>query len=239
MKKVVLATSITVAALMFTGCAPTMPGVAQTGTKQVEQRVGFIMTAKDVKVESDSKGFANIVGGAIGAVIGNQFGGGTGKALATGAGAAAGAVAGSLMSTVDGQELTVLLENKKTVMITKPTENNVTYNVGDYVMVTFSMDGKALGLEPAKDELVKKLVAAHTPLVRERDKVVRQTVYVPVYVPQQKANTSAKKVSQKTKTQEPKQKVVPITTKPATPSVPGTQINKKSDDGVDFMVVEK
>ena len=147
-----------------------------------------------------------------------------------------------MLSTVDGQELTVLLENKKTVMITKPVENNVSYNVGDYVMVTFGMDGKALGVEAAKEDLVKKLVAAHTPLVKERDKVVKQTVYVPVYVPQATQQNNVKKAVHKTKKQEPKavEKVIPVTAKTApVPTVPATQINKKSNDGVEFIIEEK
>lgn len=232
MKKVLHILIVGMFTIGMTGCAPSMVQTTKAGTQQVEQRVGFVMTAKNVKVEAPNSIFKSIVGTAVGALIGTQIGQGAGKTVATVAGGIVGGVAGSSLSTVDGQKITVLLETKKTVMITKPIENGVEYHAGDYVMVTFTLDGQANEIEMAKEETIKKLIASRALIVQQREKVVREIVYI-----EKKSEQKTHKKEQTSSNKETKRdNDKSVSTRS---SAPVTQISQKTNDGVDFMVVEK
>lgn len=102
---------------------------------------GTIQSIRDVQIQNDSRGVATVTGAAIGGIAGSTIGGGR-RANAVGAiaGAAAGGAAGNALSRSarNGVEITVQLENGRTVAVAQDG-SSADYRVGDRVRV--SSDG--------------------------------------------------------------------------------------------------
>lgn len=121
------------------------PEPAPVYSVRVEQSVSFgeVLSVSDVTINSSSGALGSVTGGAIGAVLGNSVGGGAGKAVATIAGAVAGAITGNAIekqaASHPGQEITVRLDNGRTVAIIQ--EKNESILAGDRVMVIRDPNG--------------------------------------------------------------------------------------------------
>lgn len=101
-------------------------------------RIGTIESIRKVKIQSSDPGILGALGGAVaGAALGHTVGQGNGEAaatiLGTLAGGAAGEAAQSGLSTTDGLELTVRLDNGYVIAVTQGADE--AFRVGDRVQV--------------------------------------------------------------------------------------------------------
>ena len=102
---------------------------------------GTIQAIRDVQIQNDSRGGAPATGAAIGGLAGTTTGGGRRpNAVGAIAGAPAGGAAGNALSRSarNGVEITVQLENGRTVAVAQDG-SSADYRVGDRVRV--SSDG--------------------------------------------------------------------------------------------------
>ena len=130
------------------GCAPKVGGSDYSaGSAQQAYTVEFgtVHSVRMVKINDSNVNTAvgAVGGGVLGGVIGNMFGGGKGNTLATIggalAGAAAGGAAGQAVGNQDGVEVTVALDNGKTVVVVQGAD--MAFSPGQRVRVTQG-DGK-------------------------------------------------------------------------------------------------
>ncbi len=138
------ATALLASALFMTACAThTTPGTfnrSEVGRAQ-DVQMGTVQSIRAVQIQNDSRGVATIVGAGIGGVAGSSIGGGSrANTIGAIAGAAAGGAAGNALarSARNGVEITVQLENGRTVAVVQDGNPN-DYRVGDRVRV--SSDG--------------------------------------------------------------------------------------------------
>ncbi|WP_312328642.1 glycine zipper 2TM domain-containing protein [Stenotrophomonas sp.] len=139
-----VATALLASAQFMAGCAthttPSTFNRSEVGRAQ-DVQMGTIQSIRGVQIQNDSRGVPTLVGAAIGGVAGSSIGGGS-RANAVGAiaGAAAGGAAGNALSrnARNGVEITVQLENGRTVAVVQDGNAN-DYRVGDRVRV--SSDG--------------------------------------------------------------------------------------------------
>jgi outer membrane lipoprotein SlyB len=129
------------------GCAPpsTSGQVYSRDQARVSHQVffGTVLEVTPVTIEGTQSGVGAIAGGVLGGIAGSGIGGGTGRRLATATGALAGAAAGSAVeksaTTVQGQEITVELDNGELIAVVQ--EADVLFQDGDRVRVLRSQDG--------------------------------------------------------------------------------------------------
>jgi outer membrane lipoprotein SlyB len=120
MKKILVSSTMALALVLTTGCAPKGYAQSQVG-QNMQVEPGVVQSVKQVAL--DGNGVGNTLGGVVGAVAGaaagNQVGGGTGQVVASVVGAALGGVlggsVGDQLDTNYGQEVVVRLNNGKTV----------------------------------------------------------------------------------------------------------------------------
>ena len=127
-------------ALLLGGCATHTTGStfnrSEVGRAQTVEW-GTVQSIRDVQIQNDSRGVATVTGAALGGIAGSTLGGGR---RANTAGAIAGAVAGGAAgnalsrSARNGVEITVQLENGRTVAVAQDG-NSGDYRVGDRVRV--------------------------------------------------------------------------------------------------------
>jgi outer membrane lipoprotein SlyB len=120
MKKIITSSTLAMALVLTTGCAP--KGYAQSTVGQsMTVEAGVVQSVKQVLIESNGVGntLGGIVGSVAGGAAGSHAGGGTGQIVASVLGAALGGVAGgTLGNSLDknyGQEVIVKLNNGQTV----------------------------------------------------------------------------------------------------------------------------
>lgn len=146
-KKTLALGAMLTATLTLAGCF-TPPGSADVysvGQAQREQtvRMGTVESVRAVRIQSDGGGSAigTLGGGALGAVAGSAIGGGRGSVLAAIAGGLAGAVAGNAigenMSTANGVEITVRLDNGDLRSITQASSGEF-FRAGERVRLLSS-----------------------------------------------------------------------------------------------------
>lgn len=106
---------------------------------------GTIQRVEDVVIEGDSEGLGTLAGGAMGGALGSGVGGGSGKTIAVVGGAILGGLVGSAtekeISTRQGVELEVKLDNGEILAIVQ--EKDTEYRVGDHVRVLRDARGNA------------------------------------------------------------------------------------------------
>lgn len=131
---------------VLSACAPSTSGqVYSRDQARISHQVffGTVLEVLPVTIEGTQSGAGTIAGGVLGGVAGSAIGGGTGRNLATVTGAIAGAVAGSAIekdvTTVQGQEITVELDNGEIIAIVQ--EADAPFNDGDRVRVLKSPEG--------------------------------------------------------------------------------------------------
>ncbi|HDR9508478.1 hypothetical protein C5615_19990 [Burkholderia cepacia] len=135
------------AAATLTGCI-TPPGSADvysSGQAQREQtvRMGTVESVRATRIQGSDGGsvLGSLGGGALGAVAGSAIGGGRGSVLTTIAGGIAGAVAGNAvgqgLSSANGVEITVRLDNGDLRSIAQAATPE-TFRAGDRVRLLSS-----------------------------------------------------------------------------------------------------
>ncbi|AIO65981.1 hypothetical protein WS62_10930 [Burkholderia sp. ABCPW 14] len=145
-KTLTLAAMLT-ATVTLAGCF-TPPGSADVysvGQAQREQtvRMGTVESVRAVRIQGDGGGGAlgTLGGGALGAVAGSAIGGGRGSVLTAIAGGIAGAVAGNAvgqgLSSANGVEITVRLDNGDLRSITQAATPEV-FRAGERVRLLSS-----------------------------------------------------------------------------------------------------
>lgn len=115
--------------MLLGGCAPRVGGSDyDSSTVRTAQNVnyGTVADVRVVRINDDSgtnEAIGTVGGGVVGGVLGSMVGGGTGRTLATVGGAVLGAGAGyaggKALSTQDGYEITVDLDNGGSTVITQ------------------------------------------------------------------------------------------------------------------------
>lgn len=115
-------------AVGLTGCTTTRGGEPvsrnQVGVAQ-QVRTGTVTDVRIVTIEGSNSGVGAIAGGATGAAVASKnIGSGSGKILSGVAGGVLGAIAGQkteeAITQEEGQEITVRLDNGRTVRIVQP-----------------------------------------------------------------------------------------------------------------------
>lgn len=147
-RKTLLLAAMITASVSLAGCfAP--PGSADVysssqANREQTVRLGTIESVRAVRIESDTGAgptLGTLGGGALGAVAGSAIGGGRGSILTAIAGGIAGAVAGNAigqgMSTANGVEITVRLDNGDLRSITQAATPEV-FRAGDRVRLLSS-----------------------------------------------------------------------------------------------------
>lgn len=106
-----------VLSLVFTGCASSNSVAydSQNHKKIKEVTAGEVVGLRDVYIKDDGSGA--LVGTIIGTVLGSTVGNGDGSTLAALGGGVLGAVVGKEVNKSNAQELTVLLDGGKTVVV--------------------------------------------------------------------------------------------------------------------------
>ncbi|MFP4602490.1 MAG: glycine zipper 2TM domain-containing protein [Halochromatium sp.] len=133
---------------LLSGCAASMSASdysrEQARSAQNVQS-GIVQSVREVRIEGTKSGIGTLAGGAIGGVLGNQIGAGTGRTLATIGAGLAGAAAGSAVeegtTRQRGLEVTVRLDNGRTVAVTQAAD--VSLVPGDRVRVLTDRYGTA------------------------------------------------------------------------------------------------
>lgn len=131
--KTFIAVSVLAFSLLYSGCArqqgPEYDGRSYSQMKQV--REGEVIEHRYVIVRDDGSG--RFLGALIGAVLGSTMGGGEGKRLTLVGGAILGGVVGNEAGKANAEELTVALDNGRTVVVVVKGNNN--FLVGDRVRI--------------------------------------------------------------------------------------------------------
>ena len=110
-------------------------------------RMGRIESARPIKISARPSGFGSMAGAAAGGVVGSEIGRGNGSVLGSIAGAVVGGVGGTLLekdlNTVDGQELTVRLEDNSLISVAQEISKDTgPLSPGETVRVLSSSRGK-------------------------------------------------------------------------------------------------
>ncbi len=145
MKVTKILPAIAIAALStiaLTGCPSSNSGNTFSRDEALHAQNVLLGTIADVragKIEGTKTPVGAIAGGVGGAAVGNLFGGGKGNTLATVAGALGGAAVGAAaeegLTSKNGVQLTVNLDNGQTIVIVQEQEKNVNFFAGQRVRV--------------------------------------------------------------------------------------------------------
>jgi outer membrane lipoprotein SlyB len=113
---------------------------SEAGRAQTVQ-FGTVISVRGVDIQNDNRAVATGTGAVLGGLAGSTIGGGRGAAAATVAGAVAGGAVGNQVAarTTPGVEVTVRLENGRTVAVVQGGSPNE-FRVGDNVRVS-TVDG--------------------------------------------------------------------------------------------------
>lgn len=135
-----LLATLLVGLLLLPGCMESRSGNVYTRDQaRTSQSVnyGTILRVELVTIEGSQSGAGTLAGGAMGGVLGSAVGSGSGRAIATVGGAILGGVAGAAaekgLTTTQGVELEVELDNGELLVVVQ--ENDAVYRVGDRVRV--------------------------------------------------------------------------------------------------------
>ena len=120
MKLILISSILAMTVLFSTGCSPKGHAPSTVGQNMTVEK-GVVQSVK--KVEMDTVGVGNVLGGIVGSVAGGSagahVGGGTGQIVASVLGVAVGSVLGGTVGdkidTDYGQEVIVKLNNGKTI----------------------------------------------------------------------------------------------------------------------------
>ena len=130
----------------LSGCASSLSSgaYARDSARQMQTvYYGTVQSIRTVQIEGTKTPVGTGAGAIAGGILGNQVGGGSGRALATVGGALLGGVAGSAaeegITRQTGYEITVRLDNGRTVGIVQAAD--VSFQPGERVRVIEARDG--------------------------------------------------------------------------------------------------
>ncbi len=136
--------------VIFTGCQTPMSGSSyerREARKMQTVYYGTVVSVNEVTIQGEAGPAGTIAGAAAGAAVGHSVGQGSGKTAATIIGGVAGAVAGGAVekkiTTKAGLEITVKLEDGKTVAIIQEKTAQDNFRPGDAVQIIYGSDGTA------------------------------------------------------------------------------------------------
>lgn len=108
---------------------------------------GVIIKAEPVNIEGEGSTVGTIAGGIIGGLLGSTIGGGTGSDIAAVGGAVAGGVAGNKAAQSatkrNGVNLTIKLDDGKTIAIVQEANPDMIFQVGQRVQINMQGNKKA------------------------------------------------------------------------------------------------
>lgn len=138
-----LLAALLVSAPVLGGCAPSVGGndyAASGAQASYNVQDGTVQTVRMVKINNDNDGktaVGAVGGGVLGGVLGSMIGGGKGNTLATVIGAGAGALLGGAGSQAVGNqtgvEVTVKLDNGRTIAVVQGAD--ISFTPGQRVRV--------------------------------------------------------------------------------------------------------
>ncbi|MFW6020697.1 MAG: glycine zipper 2TM domain-containing protein [Guyparkeria sp.] len=135
-----------VSVAFLSGCASSLSSGAYSRDSARQMQTvyyGTIDSVRTVQIEGTKTPVGTGAGAITGGILGNQVGGGSGRALATVGGALLGGVAGSAaeegLTRQPGYEITVRLDNGRTVSIVQAAD--VSFQPGERVRVIEARDG--------------------------------------------------------------------------------------------------
>jgi outer membrane lipoprotein SlyB len=147
---------------VFSGCVSVPKGkvydASQAGQIISEQK-GEVVAVQDVVIKARSRhagspGAGATIGSAaaVGAILGNPL------SIATAAGSVVGGIAGATMDNQQGEELTILLKDGRTVVIVQE-RGEVPFAPGDHVRI---LSGSGSAYEPGASKVMRDDVIADT-----------------------------------------------------------------------------
>ena len=146
MKQLTLIVSMLLSLALVSGCASSLSSGAYTRDSARQMQTvyyGTVESVRTVQIEGTKTSVGTGAGAIAGGILGNQVGGGSGRALATVGGALLGGVAGSAaeegITRQPGYEITVRLDNGRTVSIVQAAD--VSFQPGERVRVIEARDG--------------------------------------------------------------------------------------------------
>lgn len=136
------------ASLLASACSITPSSntytTAQAGTLQ-EVQFGTVVGVRNVMIREDNAETGKVAGGVIGGVAGSDIGEGKGQVVGSVAGAVIGGTLGMVvdrsLQSKPGVEITVRLEDGKTVALAQQADEM--FQIGDTVKVLTAKNGKA------------------------------------------------------------------------------------------------
>ncbi|MDB2384436.1 glycine zipper 2TM domain-containing protein [Endozoicomonas sp.] len=142
-KKIAVVLLLPLVVLSLSGCMSDLTG--ETYSRQEARhtqivKFGTVAEVRLVKLEGTQSGVGTIAGGAVGGIAaGSNIGSGSGSTVAAIAGAVAGGVLGSMaeekLTTKQGVELTIKLENGSYISVVQQVDPNAPLTQGDRVKV--------------------------------------------------------------------------------------------------------
>lgn len=149
MHKITLIT-ITLGLALLSGCASqSLTGNAYTGTQARQAQIvkmGRVESVKNIQIAAGPSGVGGAAGAGLGAVAGSNVGGGRGRLAGAIAGAVVGGVVGQMadakMNTLEGQEITVKLDNGTLIAVAQEIDKvEGPFKAGDAVRILTSPTG--------------------------------------------------------------------------------------------------
>ncbi|HHO70051.1 MAG TPA: glycine zipper 2TM domain-containing protein [Halothiobacillus sp.] len=138
---------ISIALGFLAGCASSMSGSAYSRSEArsaMDVQYGTVQSVRSVLIEGTKTPIGAGAGAAIGGLLGSTVGGGTGRDLATVGGAVAGGLAGAAIeegiTRQQGLEITVRLDNGRTIAVVQAADQQ--FLPGDRVQVSTTRDGR-------------------------------------------------------------------------------------------------
>lgn len=141
-----MASGLTVSIILFSGCASSRSGNVYSRDQARTAHdiyLGTILSVDSVQIEGTQSGAGTVGGSVGGGFAGSTVGRGGGSVLASVAGAIAGGVAGAVteekVTRREGLEMTVQLDNGRTMVIVQEADEK--YEVGEKVRILTGSDG--------------------------------------------------------------------------------------------------
>ena len=141
---------ILIMAFTFTGCASqSLTGNAYSGTQARQAQIvkmGKVQSVKSIQIAAGASGIGGAAGAGLGAVAGSNIGHGRWRLAGVIAGAVIGGVAGQMadakLNTLDGQEITVKLDNGTLIAVAQEIDKNEgPFQAGENVRILTSPTG--------------------------------------------------------------------------------------------------
>ena len=147
-KNAVFAWSAAIFLIAFSGCQTplTSSSYERRDARQMQTvYYGTVLAVNDVTIAGEPGAIGTIAGAAAGAAVGQTIGSGRGRTAATIIGGAAGAVAGGAaekkITTKQGIEITVKLDDGRTVAVVQEKTPDEFFIEGDTVQILQMQDG--------------------------------------------------------------------------------------------------